>query len=134
DGLVEQLREGMRTGWTAPKASVRALPDMLRSMRDGLMDGALAAPFKRIPATIDPEVREQLLAAGNAALKNSAAPALRKLEDFVRTDYLPAARESLGAASLPGGPGYYAFLVRQAGGTELTPAEVHALGLKEVAR
>lgn len=134
DGLVEQLREGMRTGWTAPKASVRALPDMLRSMRDGLMDGALAAPFKRIPATIDPEVREQLLAAGNAALKNSAAPALRKLEDFVRTDYLPAARESLGAASLPGGPGYYAFLVRQAGGTELTPAEVHALGLQEVAR
>ena len=134
DGLVEQLREGMRTGWTAPKASVRALPDMLRNMRDGLMDGALAAPFKRIPATIDPEVREQLLAAGNAALKNSAAPALRKLEDFVRTDYLPAARESLGAASLPGGPGYYAFLVRQAGGTELTPAEVHALGLKEVAR
>lgn len=134
DGLVEQLREGMRTGWTAPKASVRALPDMLRNMRGGLMDGALAAPFKRIPATIDPEVREQLLAAGNAALKNSAAPALRKLEDFVRTDYLPAARESLGAASLPGGPGYYAFLVRQAGGTELTPAEVHALGLKEVAR
>ena len=134
DGLVEQLREGMRTGWTAPKASVRALPDMLRNMRDGLMDGALAAPFKRIPATIDPEVREQLLAAGNAALKNSAAPALRKLEDFVRNDYLPAARESLGAASLPGGPGYYAFLVRQAGGTELTPAEVHALGLKEVAR
>ncbi len=134
DGLVEQLREGMRTGWTAPKASVRALPDMLRNMRDGLMDGALAAPFKRIPATIDPAVREQLLAAGNAALKNSAAPALRKLEDFVRNDYLPAARESLGAASLPGGPGYYAFLVRQAGGTELTPAEVHALGLKEVAR
>ena len=134
DGLVEQLREGMRTGWTAPKASVRALPDMLRNMRDGLMDGALAAPFKRIPATIDPAVREQLLAAGNAALKNSAAPALRKLEDFVRNDYLPAARESLGAASLPGGPGYYAFLVRQAGGTELTPAEVHALGLNEVAR
>lgn len=134
DGLVEQLREGMRTGWTAPKASVRALPDMLRNMRDGLMDGALAAPFKRIPATIDTAVREQLLAAGNAALKNSAAPALRKLEDFVRNDYLPAARESLGAASLPGGPGYYAFLVRQAGGTELTPAEVHALGLKEVAR
>jgi len=134
DGLVEHLREGMRTGWTAPKASMRAIPGLLRSMRDGLMDGALSAPFKRIPATIDPEVREQLLAAGNAVLKNSAAPALRKLEDFVRIEYLPAARESLAASSLPGGPGYYAFLVRQASGTELTPAEVHALGLKEVAR
>jgi len=134
DGLVEQLREGMRTGWTAPKASVRALPGLLRTMREDLMEGPLAAPFGRIPASIAPEVREQLLAAGNAALKNSAAPALRKLEDVVRNDYLPAARDTLGAASLPGGPGYYAFLVRQAGGTDLTPAEVHALGLREVAR
>jgi len=134
DGLVEQLREGMRSGWTAPQASVRALPDLLRTMRAGLMDGALSAPFRRIPATIDAELREQLLAQGNAALKNSAAPALRKLEDFIRNTYVPAARESLAASSLPGGPGYYAFLVRQAGGTELTPAEVHALGLKEVAR
>ncbi|MEW6021217.1 MAG: DUF885 domain-containing protein [Pseudomonadota bacterium] len=134
DGLVEQLREGMRTGWTAPKASMRALPDLLRTMRKGLHEGALSAPLRRIPATIAPEVREQLLAAGNAALDNSAAPALRKLEDFIRNDYLPAARESLAASSLPGGPGYYAFLVRQSSGTELTPAEVHALGLKEVAR
>jgi len=134
DGLVEQLREGMRTGWTAPKASMRALPDLLRTMRKGLHEGALSAPLRRIPATIAPEVREQLLAAGNAALDNSAAPALRKLEDFIRNDYLPAARESLAAGSLPGGPGYYAFLVRQSGGTDLTPAEVHALGLKEVAR
>ncbi len=134
DGLLEQLREGMRTGWTAPKASMRALPDLLRTMRKGLHEGALSAPLRRIPATIAPEVREQLLAAGNAALDNSAAPALRKLEDFIRNDYLPAARESLAASSLPGGPGYYAFLVRQSSGTELTPAEVHALGLKEVAR
>jgi len=134
DGLVEQLREGMRTGWTAPKASVQALPGLLRTLRESLQDGALAAPFKRIPATIDPEVRAQLLALGNAALKDSAAPALRKLEDVIRNDYVPAARTAPGAGSLPGGPGYYAFLVRQAGGTDLTPAEVHALGLKEAAR
>ena len=74
------------------------------------------------------------LNAGNAALDASAAPALRRLEDFIRLEYLPAARESLAASSLPGGPGYYAFLVRNATGTELTPAEVHAIGLKEVAR
>ena len=134
DGLVEQLREGMRTGWTAPKASLRALPDLLRTLREGLADGPLGAPLRRIPATIDPDIRAALLADGTAALKNSAAPALRQLEDFIRSDYLPAARDSLAASSLPGGPGYYAFLVRNASGTDLTPAEVHALGLQEVAR
>jgi uncharacterized protein (DUF885 family) len=134
DGLVEQLREGMRTGWTAPKASVRAVPDLLRTMRESLPEGPLAAPFKRVPGTLDAKLREELVAAGMAALAESAAPALRKLEEVVRTEYLPAAREVLGASSLPGGPGYYAFLARRATGSELTPAELHALGLKEVAR
>ena len=134
DGLIAQMREGMRTGWTAPKASVRALPDLLRAIRERLADGPLSAPLRRIPATIDAALREELLNAGNAALDASAAPALRRLEDFIRLEYLPAARESLAASSLPGGPGYYAFLVRNATGTELTPAEVHAIGLKEVAR
>ncbi|XYJ10691.1 DUF885 domain-containing protein [Telluria sp. B2] len=134
DGLIAQMREGMRTGWTAPKASVRALPDLLRAMRERLADGPLSAPLRRIPATIDAALREELLNAGNTALESSAAPALRRLEDFIRLEYLPAARESLAASSLPGGPGYYAFLVRNATGTDLTPAEVHAIGLKEVAR
>jgi len=134
DGLIEQLREGVRSGWTAPKASVRKVPELLRALRDGLNEGPLSAPLRRIPASIEPKVREELLAAGTAALNDSAAPALRRLEEFVRNDYLPAARDSLGASSLPGGPGYYAFLARNASGGELTPAELHALGLKEVAR
>ena len=134
DGLLEQLREGMRTGWTAPKASVRAVPELLRAMRERLPDGPLAAPFRRVPATIDATLREELAAAGKAALAESAAPALRKLEEFMRSEYLPAAREATGAGSLPGGPGYYAFLARRATGGELTPAELHALGQQEVAR
>ncbi|MBD8531393.1 MULTISPECIES: DUF885 family protein [unclassified Massilia] len=134
DGLIEQLREGIRTGWTAPKASVRAVPDQLRALRERITDGPLGAPLQRIPATIEPALRAQLLAAGTTALNDSAAPALGRLEAFMRSDYLPAARDTLGAASLPGGPGYYAFLARNATGGELTPAELHALGLKEVAR
>ena len=134
DGLIEQLREGLRSGWTAPKISMRAVPDQLRVLRERLDEGPLGAPLRRIPATIDGKVREELLAAGMEALNGSAAPALRRLEEFIRTDYLPAARDTLGASSLPGGPGYYAFLARNATGGELTPAELHALGLKEVAR
>jgi uncharacterized protein (DUF885 family) len=134
DGLIEALREGMRTGWTAPKTSVRAVPDQLRVLREHLADGPMGAPLRRIPGTIDVKVREELLAAGTTALNDSAAPALRRLEEFVRTEYLPAARDTLAASGLPGGPGYYAFLARNATGSELTPAELHALGLKEVAR
>ncbi|MBQ5949423.1 DUF885 family protein [Massilia sp. ST3] len=134
DGLLEQLRAGLKAGWPMPKAVLRGVPDALRSLREGLAEGPLGAPFKRIPAAIAPEVRESLQAAGGAALNDSAAPALRKLEEFIRTDYLPQARDSIGASNLPSGAAWYALLVRQATNTELTPAEIHALGLKEVAR
>jgi uncharacterized protein (DUF885 family) len=133
DGIIEQMREGVRTGWTAPKVIMAGLPAQLRAMREHVQDGALGAPFQRLPATIPEETRTKLAADGAIALR-TAAGALQKLEDFVRTDYLPAARTTIGAASLPGGAAWYATLVKNAATTALTPAEIHALGVKEVAR
>ncbi|WP_075794012.1 DUF885 domain-containing protein [Massilia putida] len=133
DGIIEQMREGIRTGWTAPKAIMAGLPAQLHALREHMQDGALGAPFQRLPATIPEETRTKLAADGAAALR-TAAGALQKLEDFVRTDYLPAARTTIGAASLPGGAAWYATLVKNATTTALTPAEIHALGVKEVAR
>jgi uncharacterized protein (DUF885 family) len=133
DGIIEQMREGVRTGWTAPKVIMAGLPAQLHALREHVQDGALGAPFQRLPATIPEETRAKLAADGAAALR-TAAGALQKLEDFVRTDYLPAARTTIGAASLPGGAAWYATLVKNATTTALTPAEIHALGVKEVAR
>lgn len=134
DGLVEQMREGMRSGWTTPRAALRGVPAMLREMREQLAHGPLAAPFRAMPATIDKDVRDELAAAGPAALEAHAAPALKALEDFIMREYLPAARDSIAASALPGGQAWYALLARHATTTALTPAEIHALGLQEVAR
>jgi uncharacterized protein (DUF885 family) len=133
EGLIEQMREGMRTGWTAPKVLVAGLPAQLRALREHLGDGALSEPFRRLPATIPQAAREKLAQEGLAAA-NALAPSLQQLEDFVRLEYLPAARNTIAASSLPGGAAWYAFLVKSATTSDLTPAEIHALGLKEVAR
>ncbi len=133
-GLIEQMREGMRTGWVPPKAVLRGVPGMLRQLRESAVSGALGQPFRQIPATIDKPVRDALAAAGPAVLRAKVVPALQELEDFVRTEYLPAARDSIGASALPGGADYYALLAAQSGAGAMTPAEIHALGLKEVAR
>ncbi len=133
DGLIETMREGMRTGWTAPKVTLAALPAQLRALREHLGDGPLSEPFRRLPATIPQEVRDKLALDGQAAVAD-LAPALQQLEDFVRNDYLPAARTGIAASGLPGGPAWYAYLVKNATTTDLTPAEIHALGVKEVAR
>jgi uncharacterized protein (DUF885 family) len=133
DGLTEQMREGMRTGWTAPKLLVAGLPAQLRALREHLGDGALSEPFRRIPATIPEDARARLVLDGQAAVA-ALAPSLQQFEDFVRLEYLPAARSTIAASSLPGGPAWYAFLVKSATTTDLAPGEIHALGLKEVAR
>jgi len=134
DGIIEQLRAGEAAGWTTPKAALAPLPDALRALRERLADGPLGAPFGRIPATIDAAEREQLRAAGSATLAAQVAPALRKLEDYLRQNYLPTARETVSAGALPGGAEWYGFLVRSSTTTEMTPQQVHALGLQEVAR
>ena len=136
-GLTEQLREGIRTGWVAPKTTVRDVPAILKALRETAVSGALGQPFRQIPATIDKPVRDALAVSGPATLRTKAVPALQELEDFMRAEYLPAARESIAASALPGGQEYYAFLVAQytgGGATALTAAEIHALGLREVAR
>jgi uncharacterized protein (DUF885 family) len=133
DGIIEQMREGMRTGWVAPKAVMAALPGQLKALREHLDDGPLSAPLRRLPATVAPEARERLAVEGIATVQ-ALAPALQKLEDFVRTEYLPAARPGIAASSLPGGPAWYAMLAKNATTTALSPAEIHATGLKEVAR
>jgi uncharacterized protein (DUF885 family) len=133
-GITEQLREGMRSGWVAPKVALRPVPAMLRQLRETADSGALGQPLRQMPATIDQAVREELAASGLAILRNKVVPALQALEEFVRSDYLAAARESVGASALPGGQDYYAFLVTQHTGSTRTPAEIHALGLREVAR
>ena len=133
DGIAEQLREGMRTGWVAPKRSMAGVPDQLRNLREHLADGAVSAPLRRLPATIPEDVRAQLAREGGAAVQ-ALAPALQKLEDFIRNEYLPAARSTLSASSLPGGAPWYALLVKNATTSDLAPADIHALGLKEVAR
>ena len=133
DGLVEQMREAVVTGWVAPKTTVAGVPAMLRAMRESIESGALAAPFSSIPATITPAAREEFAQAGPAALRTKVAPALQALENFIRTEYLPAARESISASALPDGS-YYTLLVAQHTGGTQTPAEIHALGLREVDR
>jgi len=133
DGLIEQMRAGMRAGWTVPRVVLEPVPAALHALHENIAAGPLFAPFLRVPAEIDPDTRVALVVDGVSALANAAA-SLHRLDTFLREEYLPAARETIGAGQLPNGAEWYAFLVRTSTSTALTPLDVHAIGLKEVAR
>jgi len=132
---VDNLRTGMRDGFTLP---AEILPGVLKVIEAQQFPSARAspfwAPFERLPGDLAPAERARLAAAGEATITGAVLPAYRELERFFRDEYAPRARPTVGARDLPDGERYYAALVRYFTNLEVTPEQVHAIGLGEVAR
>jgi uncharacterized protein (DUF885 family) len=137
--LVEQtiglLREGASRGITPPRVTLRDLPQqVLNQVTDDPLAAPALRPFQRFPAAV-PEARRDLLRERAARVYAAAVvPAFRRLHAFVVDEYLPRTRETIALSALPDGEAWYTFSVRQSTTTTLLPAQIHDLGLREVAR
>jgi uncharacterized protein (DUF885 family) len=87
-----------------------------------------------MPATIGEPDRARLTAAFRSAIAEEILPAYARLADYIEKEYIPAARTSVGWSALPDGAAWYALQVRTTTTTDMTPEEIHSLGLSEVAR
>lgn len=129
------MRRGLRTGFTQPRATVeRAIADVRTQLEMPVEKTPLLVPFSTLPTTMPATRRAELTARGRAAFDRSVRPAQRALLTFYEREYLPKARPGIGIASVPGGREYYEHLVRFHTTTRMTPEEIHALGLREVKR
>ena len=91
-----------------------------------------AAHFFKFPASISEADQKRLREAGLAAIKESVFPAYVRFTAFLRDEYAPTGRSEPGVWSLPDGAARYRFEIRHMTTTDLTPDEIHAIGLKEV--
>ena len=94
----------------------------------------LYKPFTRFPSSITEADTARLAKAARETIAATVIPAYRKLKDFIMSDYLPAAWEQVGIWQLPNGAAMYAYSARDNTTTDLTPQEIHEIGLKEVKR
>ena len=92
------------------------------------------APFAAMPATLSAAQQSELKAEGRRQISESVVPAYRRLLTFMNERYIPSARQTTGANALPGGESYYAAMIRSFTNLELSPREIHDIGLREVAR
>jgi len=136
DQAINNLRAGVSKGVVLPQVVVeRTLPQLEAIGR--LEDPRLSVfwqPLLTFPAGPSVADRQRLLRAYDEKLRSKVLPAYRRLHDYLAQDYLPKARTSVGWSELPSGDLWYAYLVRYHTTTELTPDQVHDLGLREVAR
>jgi uncharacterized protein (DUF885 family) len=112
----------------------RVLPQLSAHVVDDVTQSLFWGPITSMPAEFSPADRERLTAAYTAAIRDRLVPAFRELHDFIRDEYMPATRSTVGLGGLPDGRAWYEFAVRANTTTNFTPEQVHDIGLSEVAR
>ncbi len=137
--LFAQMEANMREGMTAGVVQPRVLMEKVVPQLDALIDADPAQtlfyrPVANFPDTVPESERERLRTAYRLLIQQQLMPAYTALRDFVRDEYLPQSRVSVGLDALPDGAAWYAYNVRRITTTELTPAEIHRIGLDEVQR
>jgi uncharacterized protein (DUF885 family) len=129
------LQEGLKRGYTPPKLMLRDVPKQIANLipADPLAS-ALLEPFTEFPAGFPEAERVRLTERAKKIYASTVAPAFQKLHDYVASAYIPACRENIAATALPNGAAAYAFHVRWQTTTNLTPQQIHEIGLAEVKR
>ncbi len=129
------LRESARDGRTQPRILMeRVVPQLAMQLVDKPEDSPFYQRFRQFPERIPAAERERLGAAARDLIANTVVPAYRRFDQFFRDQYLPACRTTVGIWDTPDGDAYYRNRIRHYTTTGLTAAEIHAIGLKEVAR
>ena len=130
-----RMREGQRSGVVLPRVIVERVISQFDTYAGlGIDESPYYGPIRKMPQEIPAPDRARLAKAYAAAVEERLRPALRRTSAFLRDDYLPSARPTIGLAAIPGGAAYYAYLIRSHTTTTLSADEVHRLGLAEVAR
>ncbi|MFC3717351.1 DUF885 domain-containing protein [Luteimonas soli] len=135
DSAIDNMRQGMKAGVVQPRALMeKVVPQLDALIKDKPGDTLLWGPIKSMPADFSDADKARLTAAYREMIGERIVPSFRKLRDFIADEYLPATRDSVGLDKLPDGAQWYAFNAHQSTTTDMTPAEIHQLGLDEVAR
>jgi len=136
DEELDNMRAGLARGFTPPQVTLAGRDAPLVAMADAQRpeDTVWYTPFKAMPATISMDEQARLRAQGIALIGSAVKPAYAKALRFMRDEYVPHARTTLAAESLPDGKAYYQSKIAEYTTTDLTAAQIHAIGLAEMAK
>ena len=128
---TDVLRLGIKDGLAPPGF---LLLQVAAQASDVAASKPFLMPIKKIPASFSDADRQRITTEIQQAVETEVTPAYVKFAAFVTNEYAPHGRASISVASLPDGKHRYEVAVRQMTTTDMTPAEIHQLGLDEVKR
>lgn len=135
DSAMVYMKKGIQKGVVLPKAlTAKLIPQFAEMATPKIEDNLFFSSIKLMPASFPERLKADLTAKYTATINDKLIPQYEKMTKFLTNEYLPASRATSGIGSLPFGKNLYATYVKQWTTTEMTPEEIHELGLKEVAR
>ena len=135
DQSIDLAEAGRKAGMMSPKILMERIPNQISAQ---LVDDPEASPFFKVftemPDTISDDDQARLRAQARSVIDETVLPAYRELNDYFVDTYLPNSRDTIGLSELPNGNEWYELRARQFTTTQMTPDEIHRIGLDEVAR
>ncbi|MGI2091227.1 DUF885 domain-containing protein [Shewanella oncorhynchi] len=128
------LRQGLAEGITPPKVTLNGFEDSISAYIVPVEKSSYFKPFTQYPNYFTEAQKTQLTHEGRTLVEQKVLPLYQNFYDFMTKEYIPNARENIAASSLPNGAEFYENRVRYYTTLNMTSAEVHELGLKEVKR
>ena len=134
DQAMGHMRDGVRDHRMPPKYLLEKVSVQAQEIADNsLGKSPFTSPLRKFPSSISAADQKRLSDEIETTVKTEVAPAYTKFAKFVREDYAPHGRLDPGVWALPDGEARYRFAVRHQTTTDLTPDQIHQLGLKSVA-
>ncbi len=130
------MRAGLARGFSVPRVTLTGRDASIASVAE-VQDpekNPFYAPFTKMPASLSGAEQAELRAEAAKAIRESVLPAYTDLLTFMREDYMKRARVALDAESYPDGKAYYQSKIREFTTLDLTPDQIHNIGLAEVAK
>lgn len=135
DDTIANMRKGMAAKLMPPKFLLEKVAQQAAGIADDDPEKSpFAQPLEKMPESFPAEEKARLRAAFVERIRTSVLPAYAKFAAFLRDEYAPCGRTDPGVWALPDGKARYEFLVRNSTTTNLTPDQIHEIGLREVAR
>lgn len=135
DQITDRMRVGMQKHLMPPKFLLEKVAEQTRGIASQKPEESpFVQPLSKMPKDFSEADRKRLREEMIAAVRDQIDPAYNRFADFVEKEYVPHGRADVGVWSLPDGAARYARLVRLDTTTNMTPDEIHQLGLREVAR
>ena len=135
DQAIANMREGIEAGVVQPRALMeKVVPQLDALIKPKAEDTLFWGPITKLPDSFSAADKQRITNDYRQLIEGELLPAYRELRQFIVDDYLPHTRTSAGMAALPNGEAWYAYKARDSTSTDLSPAQIHQIGLDEVAR